>query len=53
MFGWLFVNHAESPQRILIKFAIQTKYGLTWEIGYILSHGNTEEPLAEASIIIN
>uniref|UniRef100_A0A2H1VD89 SFRICE_013508 n=1 Tax=Spodoptera frugiperda TaxID=7108 RepID=A0A2H1VD89_SPOFR len=39
--GCLFVNNAETTERILMKFGIQT--GLTWVIGYFLSLGNVDE----------
>uniref|UniRef100_A0A2H1WYC6 SFRICE_010749 n=1 Tax=Spodoptera frugiperda TaxID=7108 RepID=A0A2H1WYC6_SPOFR len=40
LFGCLSVYRAETTERILIKFGIQTGYELTWVIRYFLSHEN-------------
>uniref|UniRef100_A0A2H1WBB6 SFRICE_002460 n=1 Tax=Spodoptera frugiperda TaxID=7108 RepID=A0A2H1WBB6_SPOFR len=36
LFGCLSVNQAETTERILVKFGIQTGYELTWVIGFLV-----------------
>uniref|UniRef100_A0A2H1VXW5 SFRICE_020693 n=1 Tax=Spodoptera frugiperda TaxID=7108 RepID=A0A2H1VXW5_SPOFR len=49
MFVCLSVNHAETTERILVKFGIHTGYELTWVIGYVLSHENASEAAVRSS----